>query len=112
MLPAENPGLTFNQFLTIFFRLSVVFFDINYKSTAPTPAGSQGDYPLSDGGSSGLNRVPNYKKLISLLSRVELTQGYSQFIGKLRVNKAAGHKVYQTSLTPPKHILMQLYLNE
>ena len=27
----EHPELTFNQFLIVFFRLSVVFFDMNYK---------------------------------------------------------------------------------
>ena len=27
----DHPEMTFNQFLIIFFRISVVFFDINFK---------------------------------------------------------------------------------
>ena len=63
------------------FRISVVFFDINYKG-------------------GNLNEVKNYKKLLSLLSRIELTQGFATFIGQLRQSKAS--KIAGTSLTPPK----------
>lgn len=84
----DHPELSFNQYLAILFRISVIFFDMNYKGTAP---------------------VRNYKKLLNLLSRIELTSGYANFIGELRHSK--GLKM-QTSLTPPKPLLMQLYLNE
>ena len=63
----DHPEMTFNQFLIIFFRISVVFFDINFKG-AQTP-----------------NTVANFKKLLSLLSRVELTPGFSDFLGRLRI---------------------------
>ena len=74
----------------------MVFFDINYK------------------GGITLNSVANYKKLLSLLSRVELTSGFSDFLGRLRVQQhAQGPKVSTiSSLTPPKAVMMQLYLNE
>jgi hypothetical protein len=85
---SEHSEMSFNQYLAIIFRISVIFFDMNYKGTAP---------------------VRNYKKLLNLLSRIELTTGYSAFIGELRHSK--GLKM-QTSLTPPKPLLMQLYLNE
>jgi len=84
----DHPELSFNQYLAILFRISVIFFDMNYKGTTP---------------------VRNYKKLLNLLSRIELTSGYANFIGELRHSK--GLKM-QTSLTPPKPLLMQLYLNE
>jgi hypothetical protein len=71
MSQIDHPELTFNQFLIIFFRIAVVFFDINYK------------------GGLTLNGVPNYKKLLSLLSRVELTQGFSDFLGRLRIQQHA-----------------------
>jgi hypothetical protein len=43
----------------------VVFFDMNYKG-------------------GNLNGVQNFKKLLGLLSRVELTFGFTDFIGQLR----------------------------
>ena len=76
--------------MIIIFRFSVVFFDMNYKG-------------------GNLNGVRNYKKLLNLLSRVELTQGFSDFINNLRLHKSA--KI-QYTLTPSKAVLMQLYLNE
>ena len=87
----EHPELTFNQFLIVFFRLSVVFFDMNYK------------------GGGHLNQVANFKKLISLLTRVELTRGFSDFLGQVRISKSIK---LNPSLTPPKALLTQLYLNE
>lgn len=33
---------------------------------------------------TNLGEVKNYKKLLSLLSRIELTSGYSAFIGEVR----------------------------
>jgi hypothetical protein len=78
--------------LIIIFRLAVVFFDMNYK------------------GGTHLNQVPNYKKLLQLLSRVELTQGFADFLGGIRISKSA--MKLPSSLTPPKTILIQLYLNE
>jgi hypothetical protein len=59
--------MSFNQFLHLMHRLSVVYFDINYKAGA------------------SLNTVPSHKKLLSLLSRVELTPGFAEFQGALRV---------------------------
>lgn len=59
MVVPDNPELTFNQFMMILFRISVVFFDMNYKG--------------GGGVSTNLNNVRNFKKLLSLLSRVELT---------------------------------------
>lgn len=53
--------------MIIFFRIAVVFFDINFKG-GQTP-----------------NTVANFKKLLSLLSRVELTPGFSDFLGRLRI---------------------------
>jgi hypothetical protein len=57
------------------------------------------------GGGPNLNTVSNFKKLLSLLSRVELTAGYSQFLGNLRLQKSL-NLPSQSSLTPPKHLLM------
>lgn len=96
----DHSELSFNHFLTIIFRLSVVFFDANYKNS----------------GNAASNIVENYKKLLSLLARVELTQGFTDFLGQMRINaKSVGLKVSsQTiqSLTPPKALLVQLYLNQ
>lgn len=50
----DNPELTFNQFLLLLFRIAVVFFDINYNK-------------------GNGNEVRNFKKLLSLFSRIELT---------------------------------------
>ena len=64
---ADHPELSFNQFLIINFRVAVIFFDMNFKSA-----------------NTNLGEVKNYKKLLSLLSRIELTSGYSAFIGEVR----------------------------
>lgn len=81
----DHPDLSFNQYLLVLFRLSVVFFDMNYK------------------GGALLNQVANFKKLISLLTRVELTQGFSDFLGQVRISKSIK---LSPSLTPPKALLM------
>jgi hypothetical protein len=47
----------------------VVFFDMNFKG----------------GSGAQQNTVANFKKLLSMLSRMELTQGYSEFLGNLRI---------------------------
>lgn len=60
-----------------------------------------------------LPSIANYKKLLNLLSRIELTPGFSGFLGELRQTKSFFLKTQATSsLTPPKHLLMQLYLND
>ncbi len=53
--------------------------------------------------------MANFKKLLALLTRVELTQGFSDFLGHLRIAKSLN---LPSSLTPPKPLLIQLYLNE
>jgi hypothetical protein len=57
-----------------------------------------------------LTSVANFKKLLGLLSRVELTPGFSDFIGNLK--QAKSFKVQSYTLTPAKAVLVQLYLKE
>lgn len=71
--------------------MAVVFFDMNYKG-------------------GNLNAVPNYKKMLGLFARVELTPGFHAFLGDLRQSKS--FKLQSYSLTPSKSILSQLYLDE
>ncbi len=66
-----------------------MYFDINFKA------------------GSSPNIVPNFKKLLSLLSRIELTVGFSNFLGRLRLKR-----VDALTLTPPREILAELLRRE
>eukprot|EP00347_Sterkiella_histriomuscorum_P013365 403364992 len=83
----ENFDLTFDQFLQIFYRVTVTFFDLNSKDKS----------------------MLNTKKLLSMLNRMELSKGFNQFVSYQRQFKSI-NSLY--TLTPSKNVLIQLYLNQ
>jgi len=81
------PKFTYENFLSLFYRIAVVYFDTNM----------------------GTNTIPSSTKLLGFLSRLELTKGFGDFLGYYRQHKSMNT---QLQLTPPKDILAQLYLEQ
>ncbi|CDW90861.1 UNKNOWN [Stylonychia lemnae] len=99
----EHPELTFDKFYLALYRMSIIFYDLNH----PKPNSQEHDIPHSIG--QNQSTFLNAKKLLMMLNRMELTNGFTQFINYQRQFKSIN---IQYTLTPHRNVLSQLILNQ